>query len=128
METNKLHIITQPVVQQTTINKQTSAGNLTESFQDILSRERVGANQVKLSAHAQRRLEDRNIVLDQQDWGKINNAINKAEAKGANNSLLIHGDLALIVSIKNRTVISAMDDASIKEHVFTNIDSTVIIK
>lgn len=71
---------------------------------------------------------ERNIKLDQTDWHKINNAINKAENKGAHNSLLIHGELALIVSVKNRTVISAMDEVSMKEHVFTNIDSAVIIK
>jgi len=36
--------------------------------------------------------------------------------------------LALIVSIKNRTVITAVDGQSLKENVFTNIDSAVIAR
>jgi flagellar operon protein len=36
--------------------------------------------------------------------------------------------LALVVSIKNRTVITAVDGNNLKDNVFTNIDSAVIIK
>jgi flagellar operon protein len=36
-------------------------------------------------------------------------------------------DVALVVSIKNRTVITAVDKASLKENVFTNIDSAVVV-
>ena len=36
-------------------------------------------------------------------------------------------DLAFVVSIKNRTVITAVDGNSMKDNVFTNIDSAVII-
>jgi flagellar operon protein len=34
---------------------------------------------------------------------------------------------ALVVSIKNRTVITAVDPGSLKDNVFTNIDSAVIV-
>jgi len=34
--------------------------------------------------------------------------------------------LALVVSVRNKTVITAMDEARMKEGVFTNIDSVVI--
>ena len=34
---------------------------------------------------------------------------------------------ALVVSVKNRTVITAVDPASMRENVFTNIDSAVIV-
>ncbi|AGL01652.1 TIGR02530 family flagellar biosynthesis protein [Desulfoscipio gibsoniae] len=123
-----VHIVPEPVIQNTCTTKTTSPGKQIESFQDYLSQSLTDAKQVKLSAHAKQRMIERNIVLNQTDWHKINNAINKAENKGARNSLLIHGELALIVSVKNRTVISAMDEVSMKEHVFTNIDSAVIIK
>ena len=36
-------------------------------------------------------------------------------------------DVALVVSVKNRTVITAVDRAQMKENVFTNIDSAVIV-
>ena len=50
------------------------------------------------------------------------------EAKGAKESLILMDQLALVVSVKNRTVITAVDGASLKDNVFTNIDSAVIIK
>lgn len=128
MKINGTHIIPEPIVQKTNVPGKAPSDKRTASFQEILFREQAAAQKIKLSAHAQRRLLERNIQLAPGDWAKINNAVNRAEAKGANNSLLIHGELALIVNVKNRTVISAMDEESVKEHVFTNIDSAVIVK
>ncbi|HEY9722516.1 MAG TPA: TIGR02530 family flagellar biosynthesis protein [Oscillatoriaceae cyanobacterium] len=81
---------------------------------------------LKLSAHAQQRLSSRQIQLTPQDWDKIHRAVDKAAAKGAKESLVLTDKAALVVSVKNRTVITAVDPASMKENVFTNIDSAVI--
>ncbi|MTI80187.1 MAG: flagellar protein [Firmicutes bacterium] len=83
---------------------------------------------VKLSAHAQKRLQQRDIVLGEADMAKINKAVQQAADKGAKDSLLLYGDMALIASVKNKTVVTAMDGQSMKDHVFTNIDSAVVIK
>lgn len=117
----------QPVNKAGTTKTAGKAKN-TDSFQSILFDQLVNNRQLNVSAHARKRMEERNIVLHQQDWEKINTAVERAEAKGVNNSLLIHGQTALLVSIKNRTVISALDEEGMKEHIFTNIDSAVIIK
>lgn len=98
------------------------------SFTELLNVEAAKQQQVKLSAHAQKRLQERNIILDTADMAKINKAVQQADAKGAKESLLLYGDLALITSIKNKTVVTAMDGQNLKDHVFTNIDSAVIIK
>lgn len=82
---------------------------------------------VKLSAHAQQRLSSRQIQLDAKDWEKINAGIDKAAAKGSKEALVLTEKAALVVSIKNRTVITAVDPASMKDNVFTNIDSAVIV-
>ena len=58
---------------------------------------------------------------------KLGEAIDKAAKKGAKETLVMAGDSAFIVSVKNRTVITAMDATAMKENVFTNIDSTVLI-
>lgn len=47
--------------------------------------------------------------------------------KRGRESLLMIDDVALIVSIKNRTIITAVDKAHLSESVFTNIDSAVIV-
>ncbi|HTV73747.1 MAG TPA: TIGR02530 family flagellar biosynthesis protein [Candidatus Acidoferrales bacterium] len=82
---------------------------------------------LKFSAHAMARLQSRNISLTSEDVTKMNAMADKAAAKGAKNSLFIVRDTAMIVSIKNRTVITAVDSDSMKDNVFTNIDSAAII-
>jgi len=82
---------------------------------------------LKFSAHAIDRLKSRGISFDQETLRRLENAVDKAATKGSKESLILTDDSALIVSIKNKTVITAMDRDAMKENVFTNIDSTVII-
>lgn len=82
---------------------------------------------VKFSAHAQTRLLSRNIHLSEADLAKISSAITKAASKGARESLVLTDKAALVISIPNRTVITAVDPTSLKDNIFTNIDSAVII-
>lgn len=97
------------------------------SFGDVL-REKVAASQapLKFSAHAQTRLQSRNIPFGPGEVARLEAAVGKAQAKGARESLVLMDDVALVVSVKNRTVITAVDAASLKNNVFTNIDSAVI--
>lgn len=81
---------------------------------------------VKFSAHAVTRLKSRNIEMTQEIMGKLEKAVTGAANKGARDSLILMKNLAFIVNIPNRTVITAMDGESIKENIFTNIDSAVI--
>ncbi len=82
---------------------------------------------LKFSRHARERLESRNIRLTADKLDRLEDAVGKARAKGARDSLVLMDDLALVVSIKNNTVVTAVDGHSIKENVFTNIDSAVLI-
>ena len=82
---------------------------------------------LKFSAHAMARLQSRNISLTDSDVSRMNAMADKAAAKGAKNSLFIVRYVAMVVSIKNRTVITAVDSDSMRENVFTNIDSAAII-
>lgn len=109
------------------ISKQNNpVGDNTTSFKQVLSQK---IDEVKFSQHAMQRLQTRNITLGQSDLVKLNDAVDKVAQKGAKESLVFmsNQDLALVVSIKNKTVITAMDRASSQENVFTNIDSAVII-
>lgn len=89
--------------------------------------DQISQSTVKFSNHAQQRLQSRNIQLSPADLTKINDAVEKAAQKGAKDSLIMMNNLALVVSVKNKTVITAVDGANLKENVFTNIDSAVII-
>ncbi|WP_434753026.1 TIGR02530 family flagellar biosynthesis protein [Paenibacillus amylolyticus] len=87
----------------------------------------LGDNLLKLSNHAAKRLEQRGIELKTEQMKQIGSALDKAAAKGAKESLILMQDMAFIVNVKNRTVVTAMDSASMKDNVFTQIDSAVII-
>lgn len=95
------------------------------SFQQVLQRE-LTAGQIKFSAHAQQRLALRSGLSD-AEMKRLMDGVAKAERKGARESLILMDNLALIVSVKNRTVITAVDGQRMKENVFTNIDSAVIV-
>ncbi len=94
-----------------------------KSFQDVFHEQAL-----RISQHAEQRLKQRGITLQSEQLKKIETAVDKAAAKGAKDSLVLMKDLALIVNVKNRTVITAMDGASLKDNVFTNIDSAVIVE
>jgi len=85
------------------------------------------ANGLKFSAHAQDRMQSRNIQLSPQSLSKLSAVVDKASAKGAQESLILMNDTAFVVSVKNRTVITAVDGPSLKDNIFTNIDSAAIL-
>lgn len=96
------------------------------SFKEALDTAQAQMN-VTLSKHAQSRIGSRDISLDPSHIERLNRAIEKAREKGIRNTLVLMDDKAFVVNVKNTTVITAADKASLKEKVFTNIDGAVII-
>jgi flagellar operon protein len=129
---DKINRPVDPLLQRTTpaVNRRSAPGQPTTSkgpsFESLLQREVQRSGQVSFSAHAQKRLNDAKINLDAGQMARLEDAVQKAAAKGAKESLVLMDNLALVVSIRNRTVITAVDGERMKENVFTNIDSAVI--
>ena len=96
------------------------------NFAATLAKETERLDSLKISAHAEKRLNSSNIQLSESDVRRIDGAVQRAGEKGSNQSLIMLDNLALVVSVKNRVVITAVDDARTREGVFTNIDSVVI--
>jgi flagellar operon protein len=82
---------------------------------------------LKFSSHALERMRSRGISFSPDMMKSIEGAVGKAAAKGSKDTLVLTGDSALIVSVKNGTVVTVMDKGAMKENVFTNIDSTVMV-
>ena len=98
-----------------------------QDFRQILSeRVREGEHGLRFSAHALQRLVARGISLTSYDLNRVDGAVERAKAKGAKDSLVLLGDLAFLVSVENRTVITALVGSSLRERIFTHIDSAVI--
>lgn len=121
-------------------NKTTKTGNKQSierlSFQDILQQKskisvegnlsEVVSGELKFSKHALNRLNDRNIQLNTEQLDRLNDGAKKAGEKGIRDSLVIVDQLAFIVNVPNKTVVTAMDSTATDENIFTNINGAVI--
>ncbi len=90
------------------------------------------AHGVTISAHAQDRLRVRNITLNDDDMKKIATTMDRVAEKGGRQSLFLvktssGQDAAMVVSVRNRVVITAVDGNSLRDNLFTNIDSAAIV-
>ena len=99
---------------------QTTAG---ANFKDMLAKKLEPP--VQFSKHAALRLNDRNINITGEQMERVEGAVQKANEKGIRDSLVLVDDLALVVNVKSKTVITALQGA--QESVFSNIDGAVIV-
>lgn len=82
---------------------------------------------LEVSGHAIKRLKERNLVMDTNEFTKIKSAVDKLKQKGGKDSLVITDNAAYIIDVENRKIVTAMDKENMAENVFTNIDSTMIV-
>ncbi|MFL5826439.1 MAG: TIGR02530 family flagellar biosynthesis protein, partial [Thermoleophilaceae bacterium] len=93
------------------------------SFDEVFRKQ---ANKVEFSGHALQRMERRGIDLGNGTLERLQGGVDRAASKGARESVVVVDGTAFVVSVRNRTVITAVDKEHMREHVFTNIDSAVI--
>jgi flagellar operon protein len=91
-------------------------------FADVLAK----TDGVRFSGHAAQRLERRGINVDAPTLQRLDDGVRRAAGKGAREAVILVDQTAFVVSVANRTVITAVDQQHMKDHVFTNIDSAVI--
>ncbi len=82
---------------------------------------------LKFSNHAETRIKSRAINWNEDLERRVSGGIDSAREKGSRETLILAGNVAVIANVKSRTVITAMDAANLKERIFTNIDSAVIV-
>lgn len=95
------------------------------SFADAL-KQADGSGQLQFSRHALARVQRRGIELDSATLGRLSEGVGRAASKGSRDSLVLVDGTAFVVSVSNRTVITAVGSEHMKDNVFTNIDSAVI--
>lgn len=98
------------------------ASGSTASFDAILR-----DAEIKVSKHATKRLDARQIDLAKMDQEQLKSAIETLEKKGARDSLVLMGELAFIINVPSKTLVTAISKEQMKEQVFTNIDSTILV-
>lgn len=130
MADNRIFLQSQPILPINNHLNSSSRNNATNtvttgaSFADILS---GATDKISFSQHALQRMESRNLNLSDTDLQKLDDTVSKMAQKGARESLIYMNDMAFVVSVANRKVITAMDGNSARENIFTNIDSAAIL-
>ncbi len=82
------------------------------------------ADEVKFSKHAVKRLEMRNISISDEQKARLEDAADQAVEKGMTESLVMVDDLAFILNVRSKTIVTAVNDTA--NAVFTNIDGAII--
>lgn len=136
VDLKKIQTLDQLIPQQPPKVKQPELDGVGPSFKQTLDTlggikpqgiSKAGIEGIKFSNHAVERMRTRGISYSPEDLTKISDAVSRAAAKGSKDSLILMNESALIVSVKNNTVVTVMDKNALKENVFTNIDSTVVL-
>ena len=94
---------------------------------DAAMQQAIGSREIRFPRHAVDRMDQRNITLNPDEMARLKGAIDRAEKSGMKESLVILDQNALIVSVPNRMVITAMDRSSMQDNLVTHIDSAVLL-
>ena len=116
----------QPVSPAKTSVKNHGKTTASVSFDQTLTDRLRSTGKIKFSKHAENRMTSRGIELNQDELQRLDRAVALADKKGARDSLVMINNTALVVSVKNYTVVTVVDKDSAVGNVFTNIDSAVI--
>ena len=124
--TNNLINKTQAVPQQSVVHdSRVKPGEVQGNFQNALNSAINRQSAVQFSKHAHTRLNSRQITLTGEQINRVEEGLIKASKKGISDSLVLVDDVALVVNVKSKTVITALSSA--QENIFSNIDGAVIV-
>lgn len=124
MEKIDLQNIPPIVGKQPTIRNHSSLStNNTNSFKNLFDE----VINVQFSKHANTRLTARNINLSNDQLARLEQGIDNAKSKGIKDSLVLVDNIAMVVNVPTRTVITAMNPQEQQKNIFTNIDGAVIV-
>ncbi|MGN1039786.1 MAG: TIGR02530 family flagellar biosynthesis protein [Oscillospiraceae bacterium] len=87
----------------------------------------LSLNNIKISKHAEQRISERNIALDQTSLKRLSSGIDTAYEKGVKNALIMMDENMFIVNTGSRTVITGTQKQYCNSNVFTNIDGALVI-
>ena len=96
------------------------------SFSEVLN-SRIGEEKLHFSKHATERVNQRGINVTPSFLNDLQSAVEKARLKGAKDVVIISERGAFIVNVPNNTVVTTMSGNEMKENIFTNIDSAVLL-
>ncbi|MCI8549190.1 MAG: flagellar operon protein [Lachnospiraceae bacterium] len=97
------------------------------AFGELLKARTLESQGLNFSKHAAKRMGERGIAMDNQLMGDLEQAVEGARLKGAKDVAVIGRQGVFIVNVPNNVVVTTMSAEDMKDRIFTNIDSAVIM-
>lgn len=122
--------LTRPIIPVTPPSTGVRESNKTQGqdFRQILEQSlNTKEGKLQFSKHASERLRQRQLEITPERLARVEEGIEAAAKKGCRESLVLLDEMALIVNVKNQIVVTAVDGNSLKNNLFTNIDSAIIV-
>ncbi len=94
------------------------------SFADLLQKQ---ASSIRFSAHASLRMQQRNVTMSPEDVQALEKAFALLEQKGGKDALILRDETAFIVNVPRRTVVTVIDQQTLRDRVFSQIDSALLL-
>lgn len=108
-------------------NVERPAAEKQNGFADLLKEGIRREESVQFSKHAETRIKQRGIEVSEELVNNLNQAVAKAREKGAKDTVIIGAEGAFIVNVPNNIVVTTITEQEMKNNVFTNIDSAVLM-
>ncbi len=105
-------------------NGETAEGSFVDFLQQL--RQEDPESGVKISSHAQKRIQSREITVDETTLKTLDQVLALGTEKGSRSTLVMAKNQAFILSIKDRTLVTALKKEEMDQYYFTNIDSVFI--
>ena len=102
-------------------------GRNNQNFSDVLKGQLERDNALNFSKHAVKRLDERGVALDNQLLNNLEQAVEEARSKGARDVAVIGSQGVFIVNVTNNVVVTTITQEDMKNRIFTNIDSAVLM-
>jgi len=98
------------------------------SFQSSLEQlQQKKLESLSFSKHAVKRMDERNIPMNDSLLGNLEHAVDEARKKGAKDVAVIGRQGVFIVNVPNNVVVTTMSEDDMKNKTVTNIDSAVFM-
>jgi flagellar operon protein len=108
-------------------DSQTADKTAGSSFKQMFSAELAEAHGITFSRHAHERMFSRGLEMSEENLAKLASAVDRAQSKGSKETLVMSKDLACVVNVPSRTVVTVFDSDHLRDGIVTSIDSAVII-
>lgn len=110
---------------QTSVQKSNALSQSGKSFDSVL--QKIQEKSVVISKHASERLAARSVTLSEAELKRIGEVMDRAQAKGIRDAVIILDDKVLVANIPSKTIVTAAKKGDLGEQIISNINGAIVL-